>query len=146
MRINRVFKGLAFALALACGGVLPAAAQDAAPRTVAVEPWQAAITGQVEAFRTRNATAAFGYAAAAFHTAFPSAEAFFSAIIGSGYAPIMESRSHSFGRFEKQGDKTLYTARVRHWTVEDREAHEKMGFHVGWGICTDQLAALAAAL
>lgn len=48
--------------------------------------------------------------------------------------------------FETQGDKTLYTARVRHWTVEDREAHEKMGFHVGWGICTDQLAALAATL
>ena len=48
--------------------------------------------------------------------------------------------------FEKQGDKTLYTARVHHWTVEDREAHEKMGFHVGWGICTDQLAALAATL
>jgi uncharacterized protein YndB with AHSA1/START domain len=48
--------------------------------------------------------------------------------------------------FEKQGDKTLHTARVRHWTAEDREAHEKMGFHVGWGICTDQLAALAATL
>lgn len=48
--------------------------------------------------------------------------------------------------FQKQGDKTLYTARVRHWTAEDREAHEKMGFHVGWGICTDQLAALAATL
>ena len=48
--------------------------------------------------------------------------------------------------FEKQGDKTLYTARVRHWTVEDRDAHEKMGFHMGWGICTDQLAALAATL
>ena len=48
--------------------------------------------------------------------------------------------------FEKQGDKTLYTARVHHWTVEDRDAHEKMGFHVGWGICTDQLAALAATL
>jgi uncharacterized protein YndB with AHSA1/START domain len=28
----------------------------------------------------------------------------------------------------------------------DREAHEKMGFHVGWGICADQLAALAAKL
>ena len=48
--------------------------------------------------------------------------------------------------FEKQDGKTLYTARVRHWTAEDREAHEKMGFHVGWGICTDQLAALAATL
>jgi uncharacterized protein YndB with AHSA1/START domain len=44
------------------------------------------------------------------------------------------------------GGKTRYTARARHWTVADREAHEKMGFHVGWGICTDQLAALAAKL
>ena len=48
--------------------------------------------------------------------------------------------------FEPQGTKTLYTARVRHWTAEDREAHEKMGFHQGWGICTDQLGALAATL
>jgi len=30
--------------------------------------------------------------------------------------------------------------------VADREAHEKMGFHQGWGICADQLAALAARL
>ena len=46
--------------------------------------------------------------------------------------------------FEDEGGKTRYTARVRHWTVADREAHEKMGFHQGWGLCTDQLAALAA--
>jgi uncharacterized protein YndB with AHSA1/START domain len=45
--------------------------------------------------------------------------------------------------FEPEGDKTRYTARVRHWTVADREAHEKMGFHQGWGQCADQLAALA---
>ena len=35
--------------------------------------------------------------------------------------------------FEDEGGKTRYTARVRHWTVADREAHEKMGFHQGWG-------------
>jgi uncharacterized protein YndB with AHSA1/START domain len=50
--------------------------------------------------------------------------------------------------FEDEGGpgsgKTRYTARARHWTVADRETHEKMGFHQGWGICTDQLAALAA--
>jgi uncharacterized protein YndB with AHSA1/START domain len=40
--------------------------------------------------------------------------------------------------------KTRYTATVLHWTAEDREAHEKMGFYEGWGRCTDQLAALAA--
>jgi uncharacterized protein YndB with AHSA1/START domain len=44
--------------------------------------------------------------------------------------------------FEKEGGKTRYTARVLHWTVADREAHEKMGFHHGWGQCADQLAAL----
>jgi len=48
--------------------------------------------------------------------------------------------------FEDEGGKTRYTARVRHWTVADREAHEKMGFHQGWGICTDQLEALVATL
>jgi len=48
--------------------------------------------------------------------------------------------------FENQGGRTRYTARVRHWTVADRETHEKMGFHEGWGRCTDQLAALVAKL
>jgi uncharacterized protein YndB with AHSA1/START domain len=48
--------------------------------------------------------------------------------------------------FEDEGGKTRYTARVRHWSVEDRETHEKMGFHQGWGIATDQLAALAKTL
>jgi len=46
--------------------------------------------------------------------------------------------------FEDEGGKTRYTARALHWTVADREAHEKMGFHEGWGICADQLAELAA--
>ena len=48
--------------------------------------------------------------------------------------------------FADEGGKTRYTARVRHWTVADREMHEKMGFHQGWGIATDQLAALAEKL
>lgn len=48
--------------------------------------------------------------------------------------------------FENQDGKTRYTARVSHWTVADREAHEKMGFHEGWGKATDQLAELVATL
>ena len=44
------------------------------------------------------------------------------------------------------GSRTRYTARARHWTDEDRETHEKMGFHEGWGQCTNQLAELAATL
>jgi len=42
--------------------------------------------------------------------------------------------------FEDLGGKTRYTARVRHWTEADRDAHEKMGFHAGWAMCTEQLA------
>jgi uncharacterized protein YndB with AHSA1/START domain len=48
--------------------------------------------------------------------------------------------------FEPEGGGTRYTARVRHWSEEDRATHEKMGFHEGWGICADQLAALVARL
>jgi uncharacterized protein YndB with AHSA1/START domain len=48
--------------------------------------------------------------------------------------------------FEDEGGKTRYTARARHWTDEDREAHEKMGFHEGWGIACDQLTELASKL
>jgi uncharacterized protein YndB with AHSA1/START domain len=48
--------------------------------------------------------------------------------------------------FDDEDGQTRYTARARHWTVEDRMAHEKMGFHEGWGQCTTQLATLAAKL
>lgn len=49
--------------------------------------------------------------------------------------------------FEDAGaGRTNYMARVSHWTVADREMHEKMGFHQGWGICADQLAQVAASL
>jgi uncharacterized protein YndB with AHSA1/START domain len=44
--------------------------------------------------------------------------------------------------FENQGGKTKYTARVLHWSKEDRDTHEKMGFHPGWAQCADQLEAL----
>jgi uncharacterized protein YndB with AHSA1/START domain len=56
----------------------------------------------------------------------PSAKPFMTAIIS----------------FEEEAGGTRYTARVRHWSEADREAHEKMGFHQGWGQCADQLAAL----
>ena len=44
--------------------------------------------------------------------------------------------------FENENGKTKYTVRVLHWTVADREGHEKMGFYQGWGQCADQLAEL----
>jgi uncharacterized protein YndB with AHSA1/START domain len=47
---------------------------------------------------------------------------------------------------EAGAGQTRYTAQVHHWSVADREAHEKMGFHEGWGIATNQLEALAQRL
>ncbi|MCX6177929.1 MAG: SRPBCC domain-containing protein [Chlorobiales bacterium] len=44
--------------------------------------------------------------------------------------------------FESEDGATRYTARAVHWTVADREEHEKMGFHEGWGKCAEQLADL----
>jgi uncharacterized protein YndB with AHSA1/START domain len=49
--------------------------------------------------------------------------------------------------FEDAGNgQTRYTARALHWTRENLEAHEKMGFHQGWGVATDQMTALAKTL
>jgi uncharacterized protein YndB with AHSA1/START domain len=48
--------------------------------------------------------------------------------------------------FEDENGKTRYTARARHWTAEDREAHVQMGFEPGWNAATDQLEALVTSL
>ncbi|MEQ4600117.1 MAG: SRPBCC family protein, partial [Methylobacteriaceae bacterium] len=48
--------------------------------------------------------------------------------------------------FADEAGGTRYTARARHWTLEDRQAHEAMGFEQGWGICADQLTELARGL
>jgi uncharacterized protein YndB with AHSA1/START domain len=48
--------------------------------------------------------------------------------------------------FADEGGKTRYTATVQHWTAEAKAQHEQMGFETGWGICADQLAALAESL
>lgn len=48
--------------------------------------------------------------------------------------------------FADEGGKTRYIARAKHWTQETKEEHERMGFHEGWGICADQLEALAKTL
>jgi uncharacterized protein YndB with AHSA1/START domain len=48
--------------------------------------------------------------------------------------------------FEPVGPGTLYTARAMHWSVPDRNQHEMMGFHEGWGRATEQLEAVAQGL
>jgi uncharacterized protein YndB with AHSA1/START domain len=71
-------------------------------------------------------------------------------VFTDAYKRAWEPSEHPFMTvvltFEDLGGKTKYTARVLHWTVADRQMHEKMGFHEGWGRCADQLAALAASI
>ena len=64
----------------------------------------------------------------------------------SAWVPSEKPFMTAIVTFTDEGGKTRYTARARHWSAADREAHEKMGFHEGWGQCADQLAALAAKL
>jgi len=71
---------------------------------------------------------------------------FTDAFRGAGWEPADKPFMTVVLTFEPAGEGTRYTARVRHWTTADRERHEQMGFHQGWPICADQLAALAQRL
>ena len=64
----------------------------------------------------------------------------------SAWVPAQKPFFTAIVTFEPEGEKTRYTARAMHWNAEDRETHEKMGFHEGWGKCADQLEELAKTL
>jgi hypothetical protein len=79
-----------------------------APAQENTTPWQAAVTGQIEALRDGDAEMALSFAAESFRTQFEGeADKFFEAIMILGYMPIAASRSHSFGEFNKLGDSTV---------------------------------------
>ena len=64
----------------------------------------------------------------------------------SAWVPSAKPFTTSILTFGAEGSGTRYTATVHHWTAEDRQRHEEMGFHEGWGKATDQLAVLARTL
>ena len=74
----------------------------------------------------------------------PNERLVFTDAFTSAWEPSEKPFMVAIMTFEDEAGKTRYTARARHWTVADREAHEKMGFHEGWGKCADQLADLVA--
>ncbi len=76
----------------------------------------------------------------------PNEKLVFTDAFTEAWAPSAKPFMTGILTFADEDGKTRYTACVRHWTREDKEMHETMGFHQGWGICTDQLAALAATL
>lgn len=48
---------------------------------------------------------------------------------------------------EDMGDgRSRYRAVAMHRNQADRNTHEKMGFHEGWGTCADQLGEVAGSL
>jgi hypothetical protein len=106
------------------------------------QAWQAVITGQIEAFRANDAPGAFQYAAAPFQTAFPSAEAFLATIIGTGYGPIAESTSHTFGSFTKLDEDSV--AQEVMLTGKDLSRFEAIYVlteeEIGWRVSGVQLA------
>jgi uncharacterized protein YndB with AHSA1/START domain len=73
--------------------------------------------------------------------------------LGPGFRP--QDRIEDCGGFpftclltlEDAGEgRTRYRAVALHRNAADRETHEKMGFHEGWGQCADQLGEVAAGL
>jgi uncharacterized protein YndB with AHSA1/START domain len=63
-----------------------------------------------------------------------------------GYWPATNPFFTAIVTLQDEGGKTRYTARALHKDDADREKHEKMGFHEGWGKCLDQLVAVATGL
>ena len=74
----------------------------------------------------------------------PNEKIVFTDAYTSAWVPSGKPFMTAIVTFEDAGNgKTKYVARALHWTAEDREEHEKMGFHEGWGQCARQLEALA---
>lgn len=65
----------------------------------------------------------------------------------AGWVPTEKPFMVATVTFEDAGEgRTRYTARCGHWSVEDKETHEKMGFHEGWGVVAQQMEDLARTL
>lgn len=89
---KRILMSLGLLLAMAG----PALAQTTDP---APDDWQAVIKGQIAAFHAGDGAKALSFASAQFRDGFDDPQAFLSAVAAWGYAPILTSRSESYGKF-----------------------------------------------
>jgi uncharacterized protein YndB with AHSA1/START domain len=77
----------------------------------------------------------------------PGKKLVFTDAFTEAWAPSLKPFMAVTLTFEDLPDgKAKYTAVARHWSKADKDAHEAMGFLVGWGICADQMEALAKTL
>lgn len=70
----------------------------------------------------------------------------FTDALMAGFRPAAEPFFTAIVTMQDHGAGTKYTAYALHGTAANRETHEKMGFHEGWGTAIGQLAALAEGL
>lgn len=67
-------------------------------------------------------------------------------VLHAGYRPAAADaggpRITAIITLQPEAGGTRYAAIARHGSREDRDAHEQMGFHEGWGIALDQLLAV----
>jgi uncharacterized protein YndB with AHSA1/START domain len=61
----------------------------------------------------------------------------------AGWRPAEASFMTAVITMNDHADGTEYTAMALHRNIVDREQHEQLGFHHGWGTVTRQLAELA---
>jgi uncharacterized protein YndB with AHSA1/START domain len=76
----------------------------------------------------------------------PRARLVFTDALGPEFRPNQESFMTAEITMRPTDGGTRYRALVRHKSAGDRQSHEDMGFHTGWGTCVDQLDALAKTL
>lgn len=76
----------------------------------------------------------------------PQEKLVFTDAFSSAWVPSEKPFFTGIITFADEAGGTRYTATARHWTEDDRKAHEEMGFHEGWGKCAEQLEALAQRL
>lgn len=77
----------------------------------------------------------------------PGSRLVFTDAFESAWVPSSKAFMVGELRLEDTADgQTRYQAFAHHWNAEDRDAHEKMGFHDGWNIAADQLQELAKSL
>ena len=74
----------------------------------------------------------------------PDERLVFTSALEPGFRPSATPFFTGVIELEEVDGGTLYRAIAMHKDSEDRQKHEEMGFHTGWGQCLDQLVELMA--
>lgn len=70
----------------------------------------------------------------------------FTDALRAGWRPNKKPFFTAIITIEDHPEGTTYTARALHQDAADRDRHAAMGFEEGWGMCIEQLGALAEEL